>query len=240
MNPIPMAQVTPHQQAMVESNNPSETTSGKRKLESSKENTVNGRQNLNHAYPTGRQPAVRYHHSYHRTPYANYRRYPTVVGGYSRVYHPRDVSSTQNSHGCRGCLCGSSPVHLKLLHSVMTQAIYSSDDCALARQQPGSAFCHDGLVFRFERNTTGKSMVVVRSDGCTGVSWCRACQEQMERVASMLRHVSAEHSGDPEEICKVTPLERIKFVPSLAGAQLQKMKAELEDYKENGITIVRV
>jgi hypothetical protein len=122
----------------------------------------------------------------------------------------------------------------------MTQAIYSSDDCALARQQPGSAFCHDGLVFRFERDTTGKSMVVVRSDGCTGMSWCRACQEQVERVASMLRDISAEHSGDPEEVCKATPLDRIKFVPSLAEAQLKKMKAELEDYKENGIAVVRV
>lgn len=223
-------------------NNPSQTMtpSGKRKLDSSfKENVVNGRRQKTHLQqPAFRPPAYQRH-----TSYTKYLPYRPVVPGYARVYRSAPVvtpARTQNDNNnilCRGCLRGSSPTHLRYLHSVMTTAIYSSDDhdSVWAGQKAGAAFCHDGLAFFFE-----KDAMVIRSNVCTGHVWCPPCQEQAQRVASMFQDVTLEHSGDPKEVCKVTSLERIKLVPSLAEAQLEKMMAELQDYKENGVVVVAV
>jgi hypothetical protein len=183
-----------------------------------------------------RQEAYNHYHYYHSSQY-------------TQQSHPLKDAGVSEDQGesCAGCLSGSSDAHLKLFHTFVTEAIYSPQadlSQIMAQQLPGYAFVHDGLSVRLERDAVGKNKIVVRGTNCACWSYenslCHACSGQMGRVEEMLRNVSNEHGEDPDEVVKYTPPERINVVPTLAKAQIKKIVAELEDYKENGISLVRV
>eukprot|EP00980_Cylindrotheca_fusiformis_P009068 scaffold1956_cov109-Cylindrotheca_fusiformis.AAC.3 len=238
----------------------------KLRMEPSNENysSVNDGEGHQRITTKRKPPMVHPHHHHHHSSYqsfssnSRYRPYPRMrYNVYPSPAAPSQMLSTLNGRvssskkaprnsttsnpsapRCPGCLCGNNDdasssrrMHMKLLHNIMSRVVYSNDDDddILAKQRPGVAICYDGLIFLFE----GKpARLVVRSENCTGQPWCPPCHEQRELVACMLKDVMEESNSDE--------LERIKFVPSLAEAQIQKLRAELEDYKANGVVVVPV
>ncbi|CAJ1966355.1 unnamed protein product [Cylindrotheca closterium] len=147
---------------------------------------------------------------------------------------------------CKGCLVGKDSIHLKFFHSILTESLYSglskSRDI-MAQQIPGCAFIHDGLCFGFEKNK-GDKWLVVRGTGCLGMAAvenkCQICHGQQSHVDGRMQELMATHAEPPEQVCQTASIDRIKMVPTLAEMKMRQMKCEIEDYKENSITVVNV
>lgn len=137
-------------------------------------------------------------------------------------------------------------LHLKLFHGALTQAIYSNTvepTDIMARQIPGCALVHDGLCFGFEKDPRdGTKLLVVRGTGCLGMALpnhqkCQVCERQQSHVEDMMQKVVAHHSSESPECLSISD---IKMVPTLAEAKMRQMECEIQDYKDNSITVVNV
>ena len=148
---------------------------------------------------------------------------------------------------CKGCLRGKGVLHLKLFHDVLTQALYSNPvepNDVMTRQIPGCALVYEGLCFGFEKDDNDKWMVV-RGTGCLGMAQpnrqtCLFCERQQPHVEELMQTTLTHHTESPQTICQSSTIHQIKMVPTLAETKMRQMECEIQDLKENSITVVNV
>lgn len=189
------------------------------------------------------------HYSYERRhPHTWQRSFPSQHYENENI-PPARTDSDQRDLTCKGCLFGKDAIHLKFFHNVLTEAIYSSmsqSQDIMAQQIPGFSFVHDGLCFGFEKDPkNGDKWLVVRGTGCLGMAFsgsskCQICSRQQSRVDGMMQEVMTIHAESPETMCQTVSIERLKMVPTLAEMKMRQLKCEIDDYKENSITVVNV